>query len=82
MDQQDWFAPDVSNWDMDITTENSQKRSFTGSMCGGVMVKGINLGHFIRNIIPIDRVWYSIRNSQKKHCWQKINRQQAERSNP
>ena len=51
------FATDCGMWEMTITDTGGKSYRKTGSVCGGVKVGDIDLTDYVREAIPIDRMF-------------------------
>lgn len=52
-----YFVTDIGLWEMIMTDTDNNTHHFDGSLCGGVMVGDIDLTKYLRERIPIDRLF-------------------------
>ncbi len=55
-DQLVCYATDIGNWEMVITDIEGKEYTFKGSLCGGVVVRDMDLTQFLRKCLPIEQL--------------------------
>ena len=51
------FATDIGTWEMTITNEEDRKFSFSGSLCAGYEIDGVDLSDLLREEIGIENLF-------------------------